>query len=450
MTKRIYFYTNIFIFFLIIGLLYLKILKVTGNSISKVSAFGPGGFCTTDCGSVDPLEFDDNGSRGCKPLARIIIDAWGEICDGGRELGRSIFLFSNIHCHSCSTPHTVTIYAPSPFPCIPEDPSIICTFQPSSIDVLIPANSSWNGGKVFTKVYFCTYLSPAVSPSITPSLTPPIDTPTLTPAPLVCNDICTLSTSDCPEGLECICPTGTSCSAGEGYCRNPICPENNDCVCPSPTPTFTPSPTPPAKCSCDSMVYSGTVAAGSTLTFTTYATADIPETTYVLHMIYHVEQDGTEILVSSPIPAIEEPSGSGRYYTNWDWTIPADWSGSTHFRIWAEIVCAYKQAYLPTNTYSKIAVLGVSTPYKRVSFLDILSRAFRSLFGLSSSTPTPTPTSMMAPIPTTSQSRIKPLGYSFIAPTDPSLKLGTFLPVCPTPYVLPGCKEVNIYMEKCD
>lgn len=57
--------------------------------------------------------------------------------------------------------------------------------------------------------------------------------PTPTPAP-VCNDICTDDT-DCPSSMIC----------SGGFCRNPVCEDEESCTCstPSPTPTATPVPT---------------------------------------------------------------------------------------------------------------------------------------------------------------------------------------------------------------
>jgi len=83
--------------------------------------------------------------------------------------------------------------------------------------------------------------TPTKTPTPTPTgtLTPTVAlTPTPTETPLICNKTC---------GSNAQCPSGTFCS--NGFCRNPGCPSQGDCVCPTATPTrsgsaiSTPTPT---------------------------------------------------------------------------------------------------------------------------------------------------------------------------------------------------------------
>lgn len=81
--------------------------------------------------------------------------------------------------------------------------------------------------------------TPSVTPSPTPSVTPsptPTVSPVPSPTPLSCNSTCNASNgnADCQSGLVC----------SGGFCRNPSCTGNSNCLCSSPIP----SPTPPAGC----------------------------------------------------------------------------------------------------------------------------------------------------------------------------------------------------------
>jgi len=88
--------------------------------------------------------------------------------------------------------------------------------------------------------------SPIVEPTPEPSPEPTpvpecilafaIASPTPTPVP-ECWNTCTTN-EDCPQDLECQTVDQVD------RCVNPDCPEEVDCVCPTPTPTPTPTGTP--------------------------------------------------------------------------------------------------------------------------------------------------------------------------------------------------------------
>lgn len=86
-----------------------------------------------------------------------------------------------------------------------------------------------------------TIATPSPSPSPTPSISPS-PSPSPSPVPL-CNSACT-SVSQCPSGMTCYIPTGSTA----GNCRNASCLSSTSCVCatvtPSPSPSPSPSPTP--------------------------------------------------------------------------------------------------------------------------------------------------------------------------------------------------------------
>lgn len=71
--------------------------------------------------------------------------------------------------------------------------------------------------------------TPTGTPGKTPTNTP---TPTATPTPAVCNSPCSVN-DDCTGDNVCF----------EGFCRNPVCTGESDCVCPGATATATPTPT---------------------------------------------------------------------------------------------------------------------------------------------------------------------------------------------------------------
>ena|SRR3989344_8049800 len=73
---------------------------------------------------------------------------------------------------------------------------------------------------------------PECTISFTISLASPSPTPSPTP-PAECNSTCVID-GDCPNALIC----------SGGFCRNPSCATETNCLCPTPTPSPTPTPTP--------------------------------------------------------------------------------------------------------------------------------------------------------------------------------------------------------------
>lgn len=90
--------------------------------------------------------------------------------------------------------------------------------------------------------------TPEPTPTGTPSPTPTPVPPTPTPLPAQCNETCYSAGRECAPGLVCV---QTSDLLGSDKCRDPKCPEAEDCICPvPPTPTPvppTPTPTPVVK-----------------------------------------------------------------------------------------------------------------------------------------------------------------------------------------------------------
>jgi hypothetical protein len=165
------------------------------------------------------------------------------------------------------------------------------------------------------------------------------------------------------------------------------------------------------------------MASGQTITITTYATATLPDTTYVKSMIYHVEKDGKEIAKSEEIAATEIEGSNGKYQTEWKYTIPTGETSVGSYHIWVQIKCAYKTTGL---LYEERVVLG-SQATNTGLFGSVLG-FFRSLFGLSSN-----------PVPTATPAFSPDGNIEIFAPTGASLKLGTFRPVI---NLRIGCKEI--------
>lgn len=278
----------------------------------------------------------------------------------------------------------------------------------------VPYEGDWGNNENKTHNYtYCFNALPTLTPTITPTSPPPTATPTATPTPI---------------------PTATPT------------------VTNTPTPTFTPTPTLPPACYCESMTYTGVIAPGNTVTFVTYARG--LSNTKVLHMIYHVEINGSEVTKSSPIAATEitpTPPSSANYVTRWSYTIPSNLSGVVYYRIWVEIVCAYKTAGLNTAD-TKTVILG-ATSEKRAGFFELLIRAITSFFGGQVS-----PTPKAGPTPAQTEESVSQLSISTTPiPTDTpipekrqTLKLKTFVPISPTPIIQKGCKEIKFWITYVD
>lgn len=273
-----------------------------------------------------------------------------------------------------------------------------------------------------------------IAPSPTsgePTSTPePTDTPTptITPTPMpVCGSTCLAGTDTCP--LECpVCVSSTTASTT-------VCSQQ-------------------ASCNCDGFEYTGTIASGNTVSFTTFAKVENPDTNNaeVRYVNFHVEQDGTEIVDSGQInvgAAQRTTDQSGvpidRYSSNWDYTLPQSTGagGNTTYRVYAKITCGYQ---------SQSAATGQSASPPEKNIFDRIIDFFLRILGVdrTQAAGDRIPT-VIDPIYEATQPS------NWMSPPSPTpeqqetIKLGTFDPFTsptPTPFIELGCKQIIFSIPK--
>lgn len=388
--------------------------------------------------------------------------------------------------------------AASPTPTGPIQCFQTCTPHPdtSANDCANAVNPTPNGRP-------CNACLPAPTVPITPGQPTPtpryICQPPPTPSPtgpIQCGQACTphpdTSTNDCanavnptpggpicdqclpnPSGSGNICQPRPTTTPGNPQCNQRCNPANNRC----PTdPNGCPlcvgqvgaeTCRPKAQCACDtpldyqigsSAANTGTIKQGDAVKFTVWGIVGTDDTE-ISQMTFHLQKkndagdwvDYVEANQPTPTPVrrtktssppIVGPTGrpgkssSKFYYTTWDFTVPTNLPAGiyrvvvpTDHKDLADFECRYKT--VAAQTTSQV----MSSVQPQQGFLAGLSRFFKSLFGIKDLPKTQS---------TTLPAEITPEELRTVAPTDQSLKLGTFDPKTaltpsPTPYLQRGC-----------
>lgn len=158
-------------------------------------------------------------------------------------------------------------------------------------------------------------------------------------------------------------------------------------------------------------------------------------------MTYHVEQNGVEVATSGEVAASSpertvDTAGQpiDRYTTNWDYTIPADLSSQSTYRVFAKITCGYKDPQLAPQ----------SLPGDEPNLLEKIWFFFLDIFGVDRTEAAPDRVATTvdpvfnetAPVSWIGQASPTPEGFN-------TVQLGTFDPFAtPTPGVELGCKQM--------
>lgn len=221
-------------------------------------------------------------------------------------------------------------------------------------------------------------------------------------------------------------------------CKGPEKPKNGDDdnsqdadvnLTPTVIPPLYISATPYALsplCSCDSMIYEGSLGAGATADFILYANVYKPELFSNMNMKYYLEKDGQIIAASGSIPAEQVDFTPDFYKTRWSATLPEAKKAIGDYKVWGKIECSPQNAF---DLNAEKNVLGVQSNSNKLALTSLID-FFRVLLGLN---PLPKPsTNPRAEFDLTGTiSVLRPTGVS-------SLQLGTFLP-----------KAINI-VHNCD
>ena len=218
-----------------------------------------------------------------------------------------------------------------------------------------------------------------------------------------------------------------------------------------------------ASCNCDGFEYTGEIAPGNTVTFTTFAKVEDPDANgaEVRNVVFHVEKKGVEIgnsgevAVTSPERTTDANSAViDRYSANWDYTLPdsTGTGGTDTYRVYAKITCGYKAA-----TATGQSAQPLQQPDKNI--FERIIDFFLNFFGV--------PTAQGA------ETLVTQIGNRVATVIDPvfealqppnwvnkptptpdvyeTVKLGTFNPLVsptPTPMVELGCKQVTFTLPK--
>ncbi|KKS97531.1 MAG: hypothetical protein UV73_C0008G0051 [Candidatus Gottesmanbacteria bacterium GW2011_GWA2_43_14] len=166
-----------------------------------------------------------------------------------------------------------------------------------------------------------------------------------------------------------------------------------------------------SECICETTEMTGSIAAGSTVDFTTVAFASDPDLARVDNISYNVNKDGVEIFQSGLTPVAERDDG--KFQSTWSYTFPEE-NAQGSYNIKVNIGCLGKTAEL------------MSPP---VGLLGSLARSISAVFS--------------------PRGKLNPASVSNyqLAQSEESLKLGTFEPEQRNPDVNITCKKISFELE---